>query len=51
MEHGPVLIISFQTQQIMIVRNLQGEIVEGDPVNKKCTLSDIVACDLLLTEI
>jgi len=31
MEQGPVLIISFQAQQIMVVRNLQGEVVEGDP--------------------
>lgn len=31
MEQGPVLIISFQTQQIMIVRSTKGEVVEGDP--------------------
>ncbi|XP_002740467.1 mitochondrial import inner membrane translocase subunit TIM44-like [Saccoglossus kowalevskii] len=30
MEQGPVLIISFQTQQIQVVRNAKHEIVEGD---------------------
>jgi import inner membrane translocase subunit TIM44 len=32
MESGPVLIITFQTQQIMVVRDSKGNIVEGDPV-------------------
>jgi import inner membrane translocase subunit TIM44 len=32
MEQGPVLIISFTSQQIMLVRNSKGDIVEGDPV-------------------
>lgn len=31
MEQGPVLIVTFQTQQIMCVRNAKQEIVEGDP--------------------
>lgn len=31
MEQGPVLVISFQTQQIMALRNKAGEVVEGDP--------------------
>lgn len=31
MEQGPVLIISFQAQQIMCLRDEQGNIVEGDP--------------------
>lgn len=31
MEQGPVLIITFQSQQIMCVRNSKNEIVEGDP--------------------
>lgn len=31
MEQGPVLIITFQTQQIMCVRNAKAEVVEGDP--------------------
>lgn len=31
MEQGPVLIITFQTQQIMCVRNAKNEVVEGDP--------------------
>ncbi|XP_078488635.1 mitochondrial import inner membrane translocase subunit TIM44 [Ciona intestinalis] len=29
-DQGPVLVISFQTQQIMVVRNKKGDIVEGD---------------------
>ena len=32
MEQGPVLIITFQTQQIMSVRDANGKVVEGDPV-------------------
>mgnify|MGYP002649647537 CR=1 FL=1 len=32
MEQGPVLIITFQTQQIMSVRDAKGKVVEGDPV-------------------
>ncbi|KAH9383137.1 hypothetical protein HPB48_023872 [Haemaphysalis longicornis] len=31
MEQGPVLIVTFQSQQIMVVRNSKGEVVEGDP--------------------
>lgn len=31
MDQGPVLIITFQTQQIMCVRNMKNEVVEGDP--------------------
>lgn len=31
MEQGPVLIVTFQTQQIMCVRNAKNEIIEGDP--------------------
>jgi len=30
MEQGPVLIISFQSQQIMCVRNSKNEVIEGD---------------------
>ena len=33
MEQGPVIIISFTTQQIIVARNPKGEIVEGDPVS------------------
>lgn len=32
MEQGPVLIITFQTQQIMVAHNAKGEVVEGDAV-------------------
>lgn len=32
MEQGPVLIITFQTQQIMCVKDSKGKVVEGDPV-------------------
>lgn len=31
MDQGPVLIITFQTQQIMCVRNAKHEVAEGDP--------------------
>jgi mitochondrial import inner membrane translocase subunit TIM44 len=31
MEQGPVLIVTFQAQQIMCVRDKKGSIVEGDP--------------------
>ena len=32
MEQGPVLLITFQTQQIMVVHDKSGKVVEGDPV-------------------
>lgn len=32
LEQGPVLVISFQTQSIMVVRDKSGKVVEGDPV-------------------
>uniref|UniRef100_A0A182YEY2 Mitochondrial import inner membrane translocase subunit TIM44 n=1 Tax=Anopheles stephensi TaxID=30069 RepID=A0A182YEY2_ANOST len=31
MEQGPVLIVTFQTQQIMCVRDAKGTVIEGDP--------------------
>lgn len=31
MEQGPVLIITFQAQLVMVIRNTKGEVVEGDP--------------------
>ncbi|XP_067252886.1 mitochondrial import inner membrane translocase subunit TIM44 [Chanodichthys erythropterus] len=31
MEQGPVLIITFQAQLVMVIRNMKGEVVEGDP--------------------
>ncbi|XP_063057147.1 mitochondrial import inner membrane translocase subunit TIM44 isoform X2 [Engraulis encrasicolus] len=31
MDQGPVLIITFQAQLVMVVRNSKGEVVEGDP--------------------
>ncbi|KAM6922090.1 mitochondrial import inner membrane translocase subunit TIM44 [Xenentodon cancila] len=31
MEQGPVLIITFQAQMVMVIRNTKGEVVEGDP--------------------
>ncbi|XP_030630542.1 mitochondrial import inner membrane translocase subunit TIM44-like [Chanos chanos] len=31
MEQGPVLIITFQAQVVMVIRSPKGEIVEGDP--------------------
>ncbi|NXN85425.1 TIM44 translocase, partial [Bombycilla garrulus] len=31
MEQGPVLIITFQAQVVMVIKNHHGEVVEGDP--------------------
>ncbi|XP_021565854.1 mitochondrial import inner membrane translocase subunit TIM44 [Carlito syrichta] len=31
MEQGPVLIVTFQAQLVMVIRNPKGEVVEGDP--------------------
>lgn len=33
MDQGPVLIITFQAQLVMVIRNTKGEVVEGDPVS------------------
>lgn len=33
MEQGPVLIITFQAQVVMVIKNHKGEVVEGDPVS------------------
>lgn len=32
LEQGPVLIITFQVYMINVVRNMEGKVVEGDPV-------------------
>uniref|UniRef100_A0A6I8NT76 Mitochondrial import inner membrane translocase subunit TIM44 n=1 Tax=Ornithorhynchus anatinus TaxID=9258 RepID=A0A6I8NT76_ORNAN len=34
MEQGPVLIITFQAQLVMVIKNPKGEVVEGDPVRE-----------------
>lgn len=39
MEQGPVLIITFQAQLVMVIRNTKGEVVEGDPVSETETLT------------
>lgn len=33
MDQGPVLIITFQAQVVMVIRSPKGEVVEGDPVS------------------
>lgn len=33
MDQGPVLIITFQAQLVMVIQNPKGEVVEGDPVS------------------
>lgn len=33
MEQGPVLVIMFQSQQIIVVKDQKGNVVEGDPVS------------------
>lgn len=40
MDQGPVLIITFQAQVVMVIRSPKGDIVEGDPV-----------CQLVITEL
>ena len=37
MDQGPVLIITFQAQLVMVIRNPKGEVVEGDPVSNTHT--------------
>lgn len=44
-EHGPVLVISFQTQQIIYVQNSKGDIVEGDAVSESCFLFSFLQRD------
>ena len=34
MDQGPVLIITFQAQVVMVIRSPKGDVVEGDPVCK-----------------
>ncbi len=34
MDQGPVLVISFNAQQVMAVRDSKGAVVEGDPVSR-----------------
>lgn len=36
MDQGPVLIITFQAQLVMVIQNTKGEVVEGDPVSYTC---------------
>lgn len=33
MDQGPVLIITFQAQVVMVIRSPKGDLVEGDPVS------------------
>lgn len=33
MEQGPVLIVTFQAQLVMVVKNPKGEVYHGDPVS------------------
>lgn len=34
MDQGPVLIITFQAQVVMVIRSPKGDVVEGDPVSR-----------------
>ena len=34
MEQGPVLIVTFHAQLVMVIKNPKGEVVEGDPVSE-----------------
>ena len=42
MEQGPVLILTFQAQQVNMVTNKKGEIVDGAVVRTICWFSDIL---------
>lgn len=33
MDQGPVLIVTFQAQLVMVIKNPKGEVVEGNPVS------------------
>lgn len=33
MEQGPVLVMTFQSQQILCVKDSNGNVIEGDPVS------------------
>lgn len=43
MEQGPVLIITFQAQVIMVIRSPKGDVVEGDPVSL-LSISRVFSC-------
>lgn len=47
MEQGPVLIITFQAQVVMVIKNQKGEVVEGDPVSNAYRLYTVSLCPLL----
>lgn len=34
MDQGPVLIVTFQAQLVMVIKNPKGEVVEGNPVSR-----------------
>lgn len=42
MDQGPVLIITFQAQLVMVIRNSKGEVVEGDPVRHTHTHTELL---------
>lgn len=35
MEQGPVLIVTFHAQLVMVIKNAKGEVVEGNPVSER----------------
>ncbi|KAM6332245.1 mitochondrial import inner membrane translocase subunit TIM44 isoform 1-T1 [Alca torda] len=48
MEQGPVLIITFQAQVVMVIKNQTGEVVEGDPEESCATFSVLHAARPLI---
>lgn len=42
MDQGPVLIITFQAQVVMVIRSPKGDIVEGDPVSKLMIVGNLI---------
>lgn len=44
MEQGPMLVLSFNAQQMMVVRDKSGKVVEGDPV---CVNTLLFVCEVI----
>lgn len=48
MDQGPVLVISFQAQVVMVIRGPKGDLVEGDPVSRKLIIAMATGTDYVL---
>ena len=47
MDQGPVLIVTFQSQQVIYVQNSKGDVVEGDAVSIWCFVNNYVWLSML----